>query len=102
MFSVQWGGVKFSSAIFIGFLAAGFASTLESVGDYYAAARICDVTKPTKHAVNRGILVEGLASVVGGVVGVGHATTSYSGTIGFIGITGVSSQSGQYWRKNIQ
>ena len=92
VFSVQWGGMKFSTGLFVGFLASGFASTIESVGDYYATARICGLTRPAKRAVSRGILMEGLATILGAVVGVGHATTSYSSTIGFIGITGVCTE----------
>ena len=87
--SVQWGGLKFNGGVFVGFLAAGFASTIESVGDYYATARVCGQPRPSKRAVNRGILMEGLSTIVGAMIGVGHAMTSFSSTIGFIGITGV-------------
>ena len=90
LLKVQWGGIRFSSGLFAGIIAAGFASTIESVGDYYATARISEVPNPPRHAVNRGILVEGCISVLAALVGSGHATTSYSATVGFIGITGVS------------
>ena len=73
-------------------LAASVSSIIESIGDYYATASICDLPPPPKHAVNRGIATEGLGALVSGLVGAGHATTSYSGTVGFIGITGVSSK----------
>ena len=88
-FSVVWGSFQFSPGVFVGFLAAFFGSTIESVGDYYATARISGVSMPPNRAVNRGILVEGVMSAIGAIFGTGHATTSYSGTIGFIGITGV-------------
>ena len=39
--------------------------------------------------MNRGILLEGLGSILTGLGGAGHATTSYSGNIGFIKYTGV-------------
>jgi nucleobase transporter 1/2 len=39
--------------------------------------------------LNRGIAAEGFSSIISGMVGAGHATTSYSGNIGAIGITKV-------------
>ena len=44
---------------------------------------------PPSHAVNRGILIEGLCSFLSGIVGCGHATTTSGGNIGAIGITKV-------------
>ena len=44
---------------------------------------------PPKYAVNRGIMIEGICGLVSGLVGAGHATTSYSSVMGFIGYTGV-------------
>ena len=70
-------------------LAATISSIVESIGDYYATARICALPPPPKHTINRGIAIEGLASVLSGFFGVCHGTTSYSGVIGFIGVTGV-------------
>ena len=80
----------FGAGVFIGMLAAVCASTVESVGDYHATAITCEVSNPPKHAINRGILAEGCASVASGMVGACHATTSYSGTAGYIAMTGVS------------
>ena len=74
---------------YVGFLIIVLISILESVCDYYAAARMSDVPPPPAHAVNRGIAMEGLASIISGMVGAGHATTTYSHNIGAIGITKV-------------
>lgn len=71
------------------YLAATLSSIIESVGDYYACARISGAPPPPPHAVNRGIAMEGLASIFSGLVGASHATTSYSSNIGAIGITKV-------------
>lgn len=71
-------------------LAATISSIIESVGDYFAAARLSNAEAPPPHAVNRGIATEGFASIISGMVGAGHPTTSYSGNIGAIGITKVS------------
>ncbi|XP_013420342.1 solute carrier family 23 member 1 isoform X1 [Lingula anatina] len=75
----------------LGMLLATLSSVVDTLGDYYVAARMCEIPPPPSHAVNRGILVEGLGSVLGGSIGIGHGTTVYSGCIGFIGITKVAS-----------
>ncbi|MFT5434874.1 MAG: xanthine/uracil permease [Myxococcota bacterium] len=75
-----------------GMLAGFFASIVESIGDYYACARLSGAPIPTKKIINRGIGMEGLGSVLAGVFGTGNATTSYSENIGAIGLTGVGSR----------
>ncbi|KAL5021110.1 hypothetical protein ScPMuIL_000265 [Solemya velum] len=89
----QFGTPGFSTAVFLGFVAAIISSIVESVGDYFAAAGICQVPPPPRHAINRGILVEGVGSVVSGLYGAGHATTSYSTNIAVVGLTQVASRS---------
>ena len=42
----------------LGLLAGVIASTFESVGDYYACARISVAPTPPVHAINRGIFAE--------------------------------------------
>ncbi|XP_052101655.1 solute carrier family 23 member 2-like isoform X1 [Mytilus californianus] len=81
-----------SAAGFVGMLGATLSSVIESVGDYFAAARISNASPPPPHAINRGIAAEGFSSIISGMVGAGHATTSYSGNIGAIGITKVASR----------
>lgn len=80
----------FSAAGYMGMLAATVASIFKSVGDYFTAARFSEAPVPPVHAINRGIFTEGFASIISGLMGAGHATTSYSGNIGIIGITKVS------------
>ena len=70
-------------------LVATITSVLESVGDYYAAARACCVPAPPSHAINRGIAVEGLGSVLSGLFGAGHGITTHSAPITLIRLTGV-------------
>ena len=70
-------------------LAATMTSIIESVGDYYACARISGVQPPPAQAVNRGIATEGIGSILSGLVGSGGATTSYSQNVGAIGFTKV-------------
>lgn len=88
----QYGIPKFNTAIFLGFLVATFTSIIESIGDYFAAAQLCNIPRPPHHAVSRGILVEGIAGILSGFMGASHATTSYSGHVALIGITKVASR----------
>lgn len=89
----QFGPIDFSVSVFIGFMIATFTSILDSIGDYYACAAMCRTPPPPSHAVNRGIAVEGFCSAIAGLLGCGHATTTYGGNIGAIGVTRVSSRS---------
>lgn len=89
---LPFGMPTFSAAGYMGMLAATVASIFESVGDYFAAARFSEAPVPPFHAINRGIFIEGFASIISGLMGSGHATTSYSGNIGIIGITKIASR----------
>ena len=40
--------------------------------------------------IGRGIAVEGLCSAIAGLLGCGHATTTFGGNIGAVGVTRVS------------
>ena len=72
-------------------LAGVLASMIESIGDYYACARLSGAKPPPRHAINRGIGMEGIGCVLAGMIGTGSGTTSYSENIGAIGITRVSN-----------
>nr|XP_054767362.1 solute carrier family 23 member 1-like [Lytechinus pictus] len=88
----QWGLPTLSVAGVFGMLAGVLASMIESVGDYYACARLAGAPPPPTHAVNRGIFIEGFSCVLAGAIGSGNGTTSYSENIGAIGITKVGSR----------
>ncbi|KAJ7386680.1 hypothetical protein OS493_006688 [Desmophyllum pertusum] len=87
----QWGMPTVSAAGVFGMLAGVLASIIESVGDYYACARLSGAPPPPKHAINRGIGMEGIGCLLTGAFGSGNGTTSYSENIGAIGITKVGS-----------
>ena len=89
IFSGQWGTPTVSPAGVFGMLAGVLASIIESVGDYYACARLSGAPPPPKHAINRGIGMEGIGCLLTGAFGSGNGTTSYSENIGAIGITKV-------------
>ena len=59
IFSVQWGWPRVTVAGVFGMLAGIIASAIESVGDYYACARLSGAPPPPTHAINRGIGTEG-------------------------------------------
>ncbi|RLV85320.1 hypothetical protein DV515_00016077, partial [Chloebia gouldiae] len=96
-------------------LSAVVASIIESIGDYYACARLSCAPPPPIHAINRsvptrnassgsasarfcfippfgGIFIEGLSCVLDGVFGTGNGSTSSSPNIGVLGITKVGSR----------
>ncbi|XP_045170261.2 solute carrier family 23 member 1-like [Mercenaria mercenaria] len=88
----QFGTPGFSAAGILAFAAAVFVSILDSIGDYYATARVCRVPPPPSHGINRGILVEGICTFISGAVGCGHGTATYGETIGTIGVSKVASR----------
>ncbi|KAK3096274.1 hypothetical protein FSP39_025188 [Pinctada imbricata] len=88
----EFGLPTFSAAGYVGMLSATISSIMESIGDYFAAARLSHAPLPPAHALNRGIAFEGMSSIISGLVGAGHATTSYSNNIGVIAITKIASR----------
>lgn len=88
----QWGMPVFLPAAMVGMLAGYVASIVESVGDYYACARLSGAPVPSAKVVNRGIGMEGIGCLIAGIFGTGNGTTSYSENIGAIGLTRVGSR----------
>lgn len=85
----QWGLPTVSVSSVLGMMAGVLASTMESIGDYYACARLAGAPPPPTHAINRGIAVEGLGCILAALWGTGNGTTSYSQNIAALGITKV-------------
>ena len=85
-------GLSFSSAGFLSFFIATLMSVLDSIGDYSACAKVVRVPQVPKFAFNRGIAVEGLATIVCGSLGCCHATISFGQNVGAIGSTGVKQR----------
>lgn len=88
----QWGVPTVSVEGVFGMMAGVLASAIESVGDYYACARLSGAPPPPNHAIYRGIGTEGLGCIIAGMFGSGNGTTSYSENIGAIGVTRVGSR----------
>ncbi|KAK7151892.1 hypothetical protein R3I94_008280 [Phoxinus phoxinus] len=88
----QWGVPTVSLAGVFGILAGVISSMIESVGDYHACARLSGAPPPPRHAINRGIGIEGIGCLLAGAWGTGNGTTSYSENVGALGITKVGSR----------
>jgi len=88
----QWGMPQFGLAAFVGMFAGYVASMVESIGDYYACARLAGAPVPDEKMINKGIGMEGIGCFIAGVFGTGNGTTSYSENIGAIGLTRVGSR----------
>ncbi|XP_056138357.1 solute carrier family 23 member 1 [Lampris incognitus] len=88
----QWGVPTVSVSSVLGMMAGVLASTMESIGDYYACARLSGAPPPPFHAINRGIAVEGIGCILAALWGTGNGTTSYSQNIAALGITKVGSR----------
>lgn len=88
------------AAVF-GMLAGIICSMAESVGDYHACARLSGAPPPPNHAINRGIGVEGVGSLLAGAFGTGNGTTSFSENVAALGITkvNVTSHLNLFWDK---
>lgn len=88
----QWGRPTFSAASVITMAAGALAAMIESVGDYYACARMAGAPVPPGYVIGRGVGAEGLGCLMAGLWGTGNGTTSYAENIGAIGLTGVGSR----------
>lgn len=88
----QWGWPIFGLPAIVGMLAGYVASMVESIGDYYACARLAGAPPPTKATINKGIGMEGIGCLIAGIFGTGNGTTSYSENIGAIALTRVGSR----------
>ena len=54
-FSVQWGTPVVVISGVLGLIAGVVSSAVESVGDYYACARMAGAPQPPSHAINRAV-----------------------------------------------
>ncbi|XP_048459675.1 solute carrier family 23 member 1 [Rhincodon typus] len=88
----QWGLPTITAAGVLGMFSATLAGIIESIGDYYACARLAGAPPPPIHALNRGIFTEGISCIIAGLLGTGNGSTSSSPNIGVLGITKVGSR----------
>jgi solute carrier family 23 (nucleobase transporter), member 1 len=91
----KWGFPQLSSITLagaFGMLAGYLGSMVESIGDYYSAARISEAPVPTEKMISRGLGAEGLGCLIASLFQTCNGTTSYSENIGSIGLTRVASR----------
>ena len=67
-------------------------SMIESVGDYYTCARVSGAPPPTPGIISRGLAAEGVSVMVAGLFRQGAGSTSSSGDIAIVALTGVASR----------
>lgn len=95
MLPFKWGFPTLSAitvAGSFGMLAGYLGSMVESIGDYYSAARISEAPVPTEKMISRGLGAEGLGCLIASLFQTCNGTTSYSENIGAIGLTRVASR----------
>ena len=83
-------GWQFTGAAILGIAVGYFGSMVESLGDYAATCAVTGETYRVRH-MNRGILAEGVGSLVAVCIGA-IPCTSYTQNIGIIAATGVASR----------
>ncbi|KAL4431929.1 hypothetical protein ABPG77_000196 [Micractinium sp. CCAP 211/92] len=88
----QWGAPIFTSAGVFTMFAAVIPAALESIGDYYAAARLGGAPQPHEEVISRALAVESVCCVVSGVLGTTSGSTAYAENVGAISVTGVASR----------
>lgn len=93
----KWGFPQFQIALILAMVAAYLASMIESIGDYYAAARISEAPTPTGSMISKGLGTEGIGCLIAGLLQTCNGSTTYSENIGAIGLTRVASRHVVRW-----
>ena len=85
----QFGLPSVTVAGVLGMFAGIIANLLQSLGNYYAAARTTGNIVPPPHAFNRGIGMEGIGYCLAGVLGTANGSSTYSSNVVLLGLTKV-------------
>lgn len=97
----QFGLPTVSLAGVLGMLAGVIACTVESVSYYPTVSQMCEAESVPKHAINRGIAIEGIGTCLAGLWGSGNGTNTFGENVGAIGITKVGSRRVIQWAAGI-
>lgn len=87
----EWGFPTITIATAVHMIPAIILQSVLSVTTFHATALGCKIGPPTRRAVNRGIVVEGITSVIGSMWG--HSLSSNIANAGLLNATGVCSRS---------
>ncbi|XP_014234315.1 solute carrier family 23 member 2 [Trichogramma pretiosum] len=93
----QWGVPTVTLSGVLGMLAGVLACTVESISYYPTTSRMCGAPPPPVHAINRGIGMEGLGTLLAGLWGSGNGTNTFGENVGTIGVTKVGSRRVIQW-----
>ncbi|XP_011708207.1 PREDICTED: solute carrier family 23 member 2 [Wasmannia auropunctata] len=93
----QWGVPTVTLSGVLGMLAGVLACTVESISYYPTTARMCGAPPPPVHAINRGIAIEGLGTMLAGLWGSGNGTNTFGENVGTIGVTKIGSRRVIQW-----
>ncbi|KAJ9597192.1 hypothetical protein L9F63_026919, partial [Diploptera punctata] len=88
----QWGIPTVTAAGVLGMLAGVLGCTVESISFYPTTARMCGAPPPPVHAINRGIAIEGIGTILAGLWGSGNGTNTFGENVGAIGVTKIGSR----------
>lgn len=86
-------GLAFDFALVVPFLVAAIAATLKAMGSVTLAQRINDAdwVRPSMRSNRRGVLADGLGTVVAGIAG-SYGTNTSAANVALAGATGVASR----------
>lgn len=93
----QFGWPSVTLAGVLGMLAGVLACTVESISYYPTVSRMCGAPPIPMHAINAGILIEGLGCVLAGIFGSGNGTNTFGENVGAIGVTKIGSRRVIQW-----
>ncbi|XP_076184129.1 solute carrier family 23 member 1 [Ptiloglossa arizonensis] len=97
----QWGTPTVTLSGVLGMLAGVLACTVESISYYPTTSRMCGAPPPPVHAINRGIGMEGLGTMLAGLWGSGNGTNTFGENVGTIGVTKVGSRRVIQWASGL-
>lgn len=93
----QFGLPSVTVAGVLGMLAGVLACSVESISYYPTVSQMSGAQPPPLHAINRGIGVEGLGTVLAGLWGSGNGTNTFGENVGAIGVTKIGSRRVIQW-----
>lgn len=93
----QFGLPSVTIASVLGMLSGVIACTIESISYYPTVSKMSGAAPCPVHAINRGIGIEGLGTVLAGLWGAGNGTNTFGENVGAIGVTKVGSRRVIQW-----
>nr|PNR52525.1 hypothetical protein PHYPA_008899 [Physcomitrium patens] len=91
-YPLQWGAPTFTAGDAFGIMTGGFASLLESTGEFYSLSRLSGATPPPSYIISRGIGWQGIGLLFNGFWGTSTGTTVAPENVGLVGLTRVGSR----------